>query len=33
MIRAEAEQRNLPLTYPAGESTGTARVVTGAPQL
>ena len=33
MIRAEAEQRNLPLTYAAGESTGTARVLSGAPQL
>jgi folate-binding protein YgfZ len=33
MIRAEAEQRNVALTYAAGESTGTARVVTGAPQL
>jgi folate-binding protein YgfZ len=33
MIRAEAEQRDLPLTYVAGEKTGTARVVTGAPQL
>jgi folate-binding protein YgfZ len=33
MIRAEAEQHNLPLTYIAGENAGTARVVSGAPQL
>jgi folate-binding protein YgfZ len=33
MVRAEAEQRDLPLSYVAGEKTGTARVVTGAPQL
>jgi folate-binding protein YgfZ len=33
MIRAEAEQRNLPLTYVAGEKTGTARFVSGVPQL
>jgi folate-binding protein YgfZ len=33
MVRAEAEQRNLPLTYAAGDSTGMARVVSGTPQL
>jgi aminomethyltransferase len=33
MIRAEAEQRNRPLTYAAGENTGTAQVVSGTPQL
>jgi folate-binding protein YgfZ len=33
MIRAEAEQRNLPFTYAAGEITGTARVVSGTAQL
>jgi folate-binding protein YgfZ len=33
MIRAEAEQRNLPLTYAVGERTGSARVVAGTPQL
>jgi folate-binding protein YgfZ len=33
MIRADAEQRNVPLTYAAGEKTGSARVVPGAPQL
>jgi folate-binding protein YgfZ len=33
MIRAEAEQRNLPFTYAAGDGTGTARIVNGAPQL
>jgi folate-binding Fe-S cluster repair protein YgfZ len=33
MIRAEAEQRNRPLTYAALENTGTAQVVSGTPQL
>jgi folate-binding protein YgfZ len=33
MIRAEAEQRNLPFTYTAGGTTGTARVAAGALQL
>jgi folate-binding protein YgfZ len=33
MIRAEAEQGNRPFTYAAGESTGAARLVSGAPQL
>jgi folate-binding protein YgfZ len=33
LIRAEAEQRNLPFTYAAGAASGTARVLSGAPQL
>jgi folate-binding Fe-S cluster repair protein YgfZ len=31
MIRAEAEARNQPLTYRAGEVTGTARILAGPP--
>ncbi len=33
MIRAEAEARNLPLTYMAGQTTGTARILTGPADL
>jgi folate-binding protein YgfZ len=32
MIRAEAELRNLPLTYTAGEADGTARILATPPQ-
>ena len=33
MLRAEAEPRNLPLSYSVGETTGTARILTGPPVL
>ena len=33
MIRAEAEARNLPLYYTAGEAAGTATVLSGPPAL
>jgi hypothetical protein len=31
MIRGEAEVRNLPLSYTAGEATGTARILAAPP--
>jgi folate-binding protein YgfZ len=33
MIRGEAEIRNQPFTYNAGEATGTARILKGTPEL
>jgi hypothetical protein len=33
MIRGEAELRNQPFTYTARETTGTARVLAGPPEL
>ena len=33
MIRGEAEQRNLPVTYIAGTATGAARILSGPPEL
>jgi aminomethyltransferase len=33
MMRAEAEVRNLPMSYEAGSSLGTARILDGPPKL
>jgi len=33
MVRAEAETRNVPLSYEAGSSAGTARILDGRPKL
>jgi hypothetical protein len=31
MVRAEAEVKNLPLSYGAGDTAGTARLIAGPP--